>query len=63
MLQFSFDKKIEDEQFMFQKYFVHYPERIQLFPEGNVLPSEDGGWIPQIEHCQKKDVRIAKWLG
>ena len=44
--QFSHNKKIEDERLMLQKKFGNPAPRIELFPEGNVLPHEDGNWIP-----------------
>jgi hypothetical protein len=43
--QFSHDKKIEDERLVLQKKFGNYPKRIELFPEGNVLPHEEGNWM------------------
>jgi hypothetical protein len=60
--QFSHDKKIEDERLMLQKKFGNHPKRIELFPEGNVLPHEEGNWIPQIEHGQEWDARMGKWV-
>ena len=60
--QFSHDKKIEGERLMLQKKFGNYPKRIELFPEGNVLPHEEGNWIPQIEHGQEWDARMGKWI-
>ncbi len=42
---FSHNKKIEDERLMLQKKFGNHPKRIELFPEGNVLPHEEGNWM------------------
>ena len=60
--QFSHDKKIQDERLMLQKKFGSHPKRIELFPEGNVLPHEEGNWIPQIEHGQEWDARMGRWV-
>jgi hypothetical protein len=60
--QFSHDKKIMDERLMLQIKFGNNPKRIELFPEGNALPHEDGNWIPQIEHGQEWDARMGKWV-
>jgi hypothetical protein len=60
--QFSHNKKIEDERLMLQKKFGNRPQRIVLFPEGNVPPQGDGNWIPQIEHGQAWDARMGKWV-
>ena len=54
--QFSHDKKIEDERLVLQKKFGNYPKRIELFPEGDVLPEGEGGWIPRNELVQEWDV-------
>ena len=59
---FSHNKKIEDERLMLQKKFGNHPKRIELFPEGNVLPQGEGNWIPQIEHGQEWDARMGKWV-
>ena len=47
---------------MLQIKFGNHPKRIELFPEGNALPHEDGNWIPQIEHGQEWDARMGKWV-
>ena len=60
--QFSHDRKIENERLMLQKKFANHQKRIELFPEGNVLPREEGNWIPQIEHGQEWDARMGKWV-
>jgi hypothetical protein len=60
--QFSHDKKIEDERLLLQKKFGKNPKWIELFPEGNVLPHEEGNWIPQIEHGQEWDARMGRWV-
>ena len=60
--QFSHNKKIEDERLMLQKKLYNHPQRIELFPEGNVLPQGEGNWIPQIEHGQEWDARMGKWV-
>ena len=60
--QFSHTKKIEDERLMLQKKFGNPQKRIELFPEGNVLPKGEGNWIPQIEHGQEWDARMGKWV-
>ena len=59
---FSHNKKIEDERLMLQKKFGNPQKRIELFPEGNVLPQGEGNWIPQIEHGQEWDARMGKWV-
>ena len=60
--QFSNDKKIEGERLMLQKKLGNHPQRIELFPEGNVLPKAKGNWIPQIEHGQEWDSRMGRWV-
>jgi hypothetical protein len=60
--QFSNDKKIQDERLMLQKKFGQQPQRIELFPEGSVLPQGEGNWIPQIEHGQEWDARRGRWI-
>lgn len=60
--QFSHDKKIADERLMLLKKFGNHPKRIELFPEGNVLPHEEGNWVPQIEYGQEWDARLGKWF-
>jgi hypothetical protein len=40
--QFSHNKKIEDERLMPEKKFGNHPKRIELIPEGNVLPQDEG---------------------
>lgn len=60
--QFSHDNKIQGERLMLQKKFGRHPKRIELFPEGNVLPQGEGNWIPQIEHGQEWDARMGKWV-
>jgi hypothetical protein len=60
--QFSNDKKIQDERLMHQKKFGQQPQRIELFPEGNVLPQGEGNWMPQIEHGQEWDARRGRWI-
>ena len=60
--QFSHDKKIADERLMLQKKFGSHPKRIESYPEGIVLPHEEGNWIPQIEHGQEWDARMGKWV-
>ena len=51
--QFSHNKQIEDERLMLQKKFGNYPKRIELFPEGNVLPQGEGNWIPQMSMAKR----------
>ena len=60
--QFSHDEKIQDERLMLQKKFGNHQQRIELFPEGNVLPQGEGNWIPQLEHGQEWDARMGKWI-
>jgi len=60
--QFSHDNKIQGERLMLQKKFGSHPKRIELFPEGNVLPQGEGNWIPQIEHGQEWDARMGRWV-
>ena len=60
--QFRHDKKIQDERLMLQKKFGNRPQRIELFPEGNVLPQSEGNWIPQIEHGKEWDARMGRWV-
>jgi len=60
--QFSHDNKIQGERLMLQKKFGSHSKRIELFPEGNVLPQGEGNWIPQIEHGQEWDARMGKWV-
>jgi hypothetical protein len=62
VLQFSHDKKIQDERLMLQKSLATIQKRIELFPEGNVLPQGEGNWIPQIEYGQEWDARMGKWV-
>ena len=59
---FSHDKKIEGERLLLQKKSDNLLKRIELFPEGNVLPQGEGNWIPQIEHGQEWDARMGKWV-
>ena len=47
---------------MLEKKFANHQKRIELFPEGNVLPHEEGNWIPQIELGQEWDARMGKWV-
>jgi hypothetical protein len=56
--QFSHDKKMEDERLMLQKKFGNSPKRIELVPEGNVLPKGEENWIPQVEHGKEWDARV-----
>jgi hypothetical protein len=51
--QFSHDNKIQGERLMLQKKFGSHPKKIELFPEGNVLPQGQGNWIPQIGPPEK----------
>jgi hypothetical protein len=60
--QFSHEKKSKDERLMLQRKLSSHPQRIELFPEGNVPPQGDGNWIPQIEHGQEWDARKGKWV-
>jgi hypothetical protein len=60
--QFSNDKKIMDERLLLQNKFGTHPKRIELFSEVNVSSQGDGNWIPQIEHGQEWDARMAKWV-
>ena len=59
---FSNKKKEEIEREILDRKFGNHPKRIELFPEGNVLPHEEGNWIPQIEHGQEWDARLGQWV-
>jgi len=61
--QFNHDKKMQDERLVLQKKFGNHQQRIELFPEGNVLLQGEVNWIPQIEHGQELDARMGKWVG